>query len=467
MLGLMEHIANAIKDRPPITTTHETSLRPPDGSIVEMVYDGAAERTQFALWRDGAVTHSAELTSGAQRTVPYSPRNTLVAHGIVLFPAQATEYGSERGLVEEVRAFIHRYVDLDPAFERIAAHYVLLTWIYDAFNELPYLRVRGDPGTGKTRFLLTIGHLAYKSTMVSGASSVSPVFRMLDTFRGTLVIDESDFRFSDERAEFVKILNNGNGRGFPVLRCEVSPSTKEFNPRAYAVFGPKIIATRGLFEDRALESRCITHDTKSAGLRSDVPLNLPATFADEARTLRNKLLMFRFRNLTKSRDLSLFVDSTLEPRLNQVFAPLMSLVDDETTRRDLTALLHGYQGQLVADRGLDIEAAVLEVVRNLAVPGKPSPSVRRITEAFLAQHSASYPRTTPRWIGHILRKKLGITTKKSDGAYVIAATEYGKLDALYEKYAVPAPPGESTRSLFDVPEVHEGYVAEALRHATK
>ena len=39
--------------------------------------------------------------------------------------------------------------------------------------------------------------------------------------RGTLIVDEGDFRFSDEKAELVKILNNGNGRGFPVLRQRV------------------------------------------------------------------------------------------------------------------------------------------------------------------------------------------------------------------------------------------------------
>ena len=29
------------------------------------------------------------------------------------------------------------------------------------------------------------------------------------------MIDEGDFRFSDEQAEIVKILNNGNARAFP------------------------------------------------------------------------------------------------------------------------------------------------------------------------------------------------------------------------------------------------------------
>ena len=49
----------------------------------------------------------------------------------------------------DVQDFIHRYVDLSPAFEKVATHYVLLSWVYDAFNELPYLPLRGDYGSGK------------------------------------------------------------------------------------------------------------------------------------------------------------------------------------------------------------------------------------------------------------------------------------------------------------------------------
>jgi hypothetical protein len=66
---------------------------------------------------------------------------------------------------------------------------------------------------------------------------------------------------------------------------------KEFNPRAFHVFGPKIVATRGRYEDRGLESRFITEETGGRPLRGDIPINLPETFKDEARELRNKLVL--------------------------------------------------------------------------------------------------------------------------------------------------------------------------------
>lgn len=49
--------------------------------------------------------------------------------------------------------------------------YVLMSSVYDAFNDAPYLRLRGDFGTGKTRSLLAIGSLCYKPFFASGAST--------------------------------------------------------------------------------------------------------------------------------------------------------------------------------------------------------------------------------------------------------------------------------------------------------
>src|SRR6266550_3342807 len=313
-----------------------------DGSILEMVYRPEEKRTAFVLWKDGEWKVEPSVSENSfQRLVPYSANNNLIKNEVVLLPSEPEEYGSEEALLSEIQSFIHRYVDVSPLFQKIASYYVLFSWVFDGFNELAYLRVRGDPGCGKTRFLLTVGSLCYKPIFASGASTVSPLFRILDAVRGTLIIDEGDFRFSDERAEIVKILNNGNAKGFPVLRSEAS-SKKEYTPTAYHVFGPKLVATRGFFQDRALESRCLTEEMGQFGLREDIPINLPAAYKIEALHLRNKLLLFRFRNLHRRAPRESLVDRTIEPRLNQIFVPLLSIIEDEGARRDLRELARRY-----------------------------------------------------------------------------------------------------------------------------
>lgn len=410
-----------------------------DGTLIEMVRDAEHETTALAKSTAGAVSLQAEVRMpDGRRLAPLSPQNNLVEHGVVRFAERPAEYGSERELAAAVRAFIHRYVNLSPRFERVATAYVLLSWIADAFNELPYLRVRGAPGTGKTRFLLTVGSVCRLPIFASGASSVSPIFRILDLVKGTLVLDESDFRFSDERAEIVKILNNGNVRGFPVLRTETVPGSREFNPRAYHVFGPKLVATRGFFDDPALESRFLTEEMDTLPRRRDVPISLPASHDAEALSLRNQLLLFRFRNHGRPRDLAGRIDESLEPRLAQIFAPLLSIVDDDETLTDLRELALSYNRELAADRTLDVAAEVLAVVRELWPQSQGGLSVREIALRFVERHGAEYPHMSPKRIGWFVRRKLGLVTAKSSGVYVIPASESQKLDQLCERYGLPS-----------------------------
>src|SRR5205823_3826671 len=196
------------------------------------------------------------------------------------------------------------------------------TWVYDAFPEVPYLRLRGEYGTGKTRGLIAIGSLCYKPFFAAGASTVSPIFHTLDRFGGTLVLDEADFRFSDATADLVKLFNNGTVRGLPVLRT-IQNRHKEFNPAAFHVFGPKIIAMRGSFEDEALESRFLTEETGTHALRNDIPLHLPDSLHTEALSLRNRLLDFRLRTRRDTAPAPSLAIPDLDPRLNQIVLPLL------------------------------------------------------------------------------------------------------------------------------------------------
>jgi len=414
-----------------------------DGSLIEMLYRPEGNRTLFCISKDGEIRYETNLLVNGQRLAPYSAHNNLLTNEVVLFPSEPAEYGTEQELAESIRAFIHRYVDISPLFEQIASYYVFFTWVYDAFNELPYLRLRGDTGSGKTRFLLTAGSLCYKPIFASGASTVSPLFRILDAMRGTLIIDEGDFRFSDEKAEIVKILNNGNARGFPVLRSE-SVNGREFSPRAYTVFGPKIVSTRGFFQDRALESRCLTEETGGRKLREDIPINLTALYKQEALELRNKLLMFRFRNFGKCQIDPALVDRSIEPRLAQIFVPLLSVIEDTSARNALRQVAREYDRDLVADRGMDVEAQLLEIIQELQQePYAASLAVKEIAERFIARHSEDFERKiTPHWVGYLIRRKLGLKTEKHHGNYLIAVSEGPKLARLFEKYGVGADSGD-------------------------
>ena len=307
--------------------------------MVEMLYDPEQRHTEFAVWAQGAMRRVSNMDDGHGRTlVPYAADNKLVSNCVVLFPWEAVDFHNETELIRDIRAYIHRYMDLSAEHEEVAIYYVLLSWVYDQFNELPYLRLLGDYGTGKTRFLMVVGSICYHPIFASGASTVSPLFHLLDRIGGTLILDEADFRASDEKVEIVKILNNGNVRGMPVLRAD-RRWQREFEPQVFNVFGPKIIAARKSFADDGLESRFITINFENQSLRKDIPINLPASQQEEALHLRNKLLMYRFQRWGTHATEKGKTDRDIDPRRSQIIAPLLSIVSNDKAREDLRRIL--------------------------------------------------------------------------------------------------------------------------------
>ena len=406
----------------------------PDGSIVETVYAHGTQQTAFAVARNGTITLTPVWTNQGGTRVPVRPSNNLLRHQALLFPERPDEYGDTASLISDIEAYIRRYVSLSDDALAVSIAYVLLTWIYDAFNVLPYLRYRGDHGCGKSRCLLVIGAICYKPFYASGASSVSPIFHTLDAFGSTLVFDEADFRFTDEKAELVKILNCGNAKGFPVLRTQVTRE-REFNPRAFNIFGPKIVAMRRSYEDRALESRFLTIEMEP-GRAQGIPINLPDCQSEEALRLRNKLLMYRMRTRPTAKVEPGFSAAEFEPRMNQILLPLLSAAPTEVLRTAIRKFGQTLQVGIIADRNTTTEGELIELLANRSEKPQRPISVAELTQAFAAAHAADYEHPiVNRWVGSMLRR-VGIRLHKSNGLVVVTPGQDERIAALALRYGV-------------------------------
>jgi hypothetical protein len=423
----------------PNLKTPTISRRLDDGRMIELIYDAGAGNTAFAVGKSGTATiivPHLDLPSG-ERLVPYAAQNNLIATRCVLLPSKPEPFGSKAALIDAIRSYLHRYVDLSPTFAEIAAYYALYSWVYDAFNEAPYLRFRGDYGTGKTRALLTLGSICYKPFFASGASTVSPIFHVLDAFQGTLVLDEADFRFSDATASLTKILNNGNMAGLPVLRT-MTNRNKEFDPRAFRVFGPKLVGMRQRFTDEALESRFLTEDTGLRAVRPDIPIQTPADLAKDALHLRNKLLAWRFASLDE-----VAIDATraapgVEPRFNQTALPLLSIIDEEAIRQRIHERLREEDRRVHLDRASSVEAIVVRVLHRLfEAPCAAPVTVSDITDQLnrLDDLPVRKP-VTPKWVGWVLRTRLRLTTVKTRGVFTVPESEKHKVAVLSERFGI-------------------------------
>jgi DNA primase len=452
-----------------------------DEHLFESIYTPEEERTQFAVrFPNGEIQVVDQLELNGRTVTPISPYHPALRKSVLL-PDALGQYDSVKALHREIVAFIHRYLDVDAFYRKLAGYYVLFSWMYDSFQELPYLRALGDYGTGKTRFLLTIGSICYRPIFVAGATTTSPIFRMLSEFRGTLVLDEADFSDSETTADIIKILNIGYAADFDVQRAEKGVDGN-FSVGFYEVFGPKVIATRKRFNDKALESRCLTKEMGAIIPRSEIPISLPLGFKDDARALRNKLLHYRLKHWQPTIEVTNEdVDRFVEPRLNQVTVGIKKLIrgTDPALVQEIERFVREYQRQTIADRGMTLAAKVLQAILELAnepleldEQGQPvydftiANIAKRVNTIIDAENEADgedegdeeskkdRPQVKPRKIGQIVREDLQLRTEKDRtargrGRYAIVWDE-PRIQSLAMRYgleetleAEPRPPAEN------------------------
>jgi len=413
------------------------AFRTKTGVIGELALQQDGNRTVFLVAIAGDVQEHAKWKEGTEAPlVPIAATNNLLRHGAVLLPETSAQFGTTEDLIEAIGAYLDRYVDLTSPFRVIAIHYILLSWVYDAFNELPYLRFRGEPGSGKTRALIVIGSICNRAFLASGASTVSPIFHTLDTFRGTFIFDEADFRFSDEKLELVKILNNGNVRGFPVFRSVATPQ-KQFNPQAFHVFGPKIVAMRHAFEDRALESRFLTEEMGQRKPRPGIPINLPDAQADEAQLLRNQLLSYRFQKLVTMQVKPKYLDLTMSARMCQILAPLLAVAEAEEARSIILEFARAAEKRHHSERGELPEVLLLSVIKTICQQGEQNIPLTLLAERFAKLVGGDYERpVTPRYIGSLVRNRLHLMPYKTGGVFILPKGEVNKALVMAEYMGV-------------------------------
>jgi len=413
-----------------------SAYRESNGTIYEMVYNSLIPKTEFVTVKNGEIQRFSELEFDGRLYIPFQPHNNLLKSKTILFPSDVTEYGTEKELIHDIKSFIHRYVGISEFFEEIATYYVLFTYIYDCFQELPYVRALADYGCGKSRFLRTIGSVCYKPMFTAGATSISPIFRIIDTFKGTFVLDEADIRFSDTKSEIVKILNSGFSRGTPVMRSEENKG-RGFDVKTFDVYCPKIVATRERFYDKALESRFLIEELDSSNLRDDIPINLPDSFEEEATQIRNKLLMWRFNNYGPKIIDASQIDKSLEPRLNQIILPLMSIINDLELKERLRAFIKSHNVQLIQDRGFTPEADVLEAIMKIINLNYLEITMKHIADVVNAELGEKEKHITAKKVGILVRERLKLRPRKTRDGYAIDVNEcMSKLDRLCTKYDI-------------------------------
>lgn len=325
------------------------------------------DQPTFIKWNKKTNKNHLNTNKITTPTKTIKPHNEdAIKNQVIRLPTEPQEYQTTQQLLKEIQQHIHEWLDIPPLFNKIASYYILLTWVHDKLHTIPYLRALGDTGTGKTRFQDTIGGLCYKPTFIAGAVTPAPIYRLIQQWGGTLIIDEADIKDSGYYNEIITILNSGFEKGKGIARCEKNTNEVQY----FKTFSPKIIGTRQKFKDKALESRCITHITQQTS-RQDIPTSLTKRFFKKEQELRNKLLTYRFKNYTKINAERENIElGPIEPRLKQGMSSIaIMFYNNPKMMKEFKHFLKGYQGELIEERANTYEGMIVNTLYTLLNEG--------------------------------------------------------------------------------------------------
>ena len=403
------------KSSTPKDSKIQTSFMLVDDSIIEQCYD-IKKGCYFAIYKDGEVEYKKEINVNGITYVPIIAEE--VQKKAILLPDKAEDYGTDEELDSEIKIYIRKWLDIPEDVLQFSLWNIKRSWVFDRFHTLNYLRALGDTGMGKTRFLDVLGQIHYKPIATSGATTAAPVFRIIEKWRPTLIMDEADFAKSDEAQDIIKIINLGYEKGKHVMRCDQNDA-KTIN--LFDPYCPKILATRGSFEDKATESRCITQVMKGTN-RQDVPLNLNKDFFDTTQTLRNKLLMWRFKNYHKIEpDNVINLGLDLEPRVKQIVNSFISLFGkDKKQLEDFKVFIQNHQADIIEERKNSWDGVIVGAIYELMELGYTNISAQDIIDHARLKNKKGNP-VQPRSLsstlkslgfGKTITKRIGEITKR-------------------------------------------------------
>lgn len=272
------------------------------------------------------------------RSIIYVPvDNEALRKGLVIVPTGVTETGFKT-LLQEATDFALRCYD--PCGQdvnvKLLTEVAVGSWFLDRFvtdpmfdiagagKFAPIIPIRGPSQSGKNRLAFVLRLLSYRPYFEMSTYRIPSLYRPLDMWRGTLVLDEADFAHTNEKSELVHYLNC-RATGTPVSRQNPK------NPRltnTFANFGLTILTQRKVFDDNATESRCLPYYSEVT--EKKLPTVETDEMLKEGLELQNKLLYLRMKYFKKVIiDKTAWIGDLTDHRLMASLLPLLALSKHE------------------------------------------------------------------------------------------------------------------------------------------
>jgi len=284
------------------------------------------------------------------------------ADALVNLVANTQVYNSEvmdgAQLLDDLAAYIRRFVSLSESQTRVAAAWVVHTHTFNAADATPYLAITSaEKQSGKTRLLEVLETLV-ENPWFTGRVTAAVLTRKIDANRPALLLDESDAAFGGEKeyAETLRgVLNTGHRRGGTSSCCAgqgANITTKDFS-----TFSPKAIAGIGKLPDTVAD-RAVPIRLKRAAQGERVERFRRRDIESDAARLKAQIEAWGGGIVSMLRDARPELPEELTDRQQDGAEPLLAIADaaggawPQALRRSLVALCAEAQ---VADSSIRVQ----------------------------------------------------------------------------------------------------------------
>ena len=281
------------------------------------------------LLRDRAVAHfktiglRAKVVDVALATTVSEEPGGLSGNGFVLTedePSPDAVDGAE--LLDTVAGHLSRHVVLPEHAACAIALWILHCYVFAALWISPILAIMSpQKRCGKTTLLTLVGSLVPKRILAANISSAA-LFRCIDKFRPTLLVDEGDTSLV-KNDELRGILNAGHTRDTASV---IRSAGDDHEPRVFSAWCPKALALIGRLRD-TLEDRSIlitlkrkTNEEKAERLRRD-------RIHQDLAPLRGKMTRWAKDYLEAVRGAEPVEPSGLHDRAQDNWRPLLAIAE--------------------------------------------------------------------------------------------------------------------------------------------
>lgn len=200
-------------------------------SLDPLEYDKKRQQKADALGiRLSTLDAAVETARDGQSETGSSPFPDVKPHPEPVDPAE---------LLNEVANTFGKFIVLDEPQKTAVTLLASMTWFVDALDYAPLAIISApEKSCGKTQLLAVLGHMS-RRPMHTSNSSASTLFRSVEYWKPTILIDEADTFFHVNK-ELHGMVNAGYHRSGVVIRNESMKG--RIVPRSFSVYGAKALA---------------------------------------------------------------------------------------------------------------------------------------------------------------------------------------------------------------------------------